>query len=477
MSKKKLLVVEDDQGLCKQLKWSLEAYDLVFAANREAALDELRRIEPMVVTLDLGLPPDPANASEGLKALTEILERAPETKVIVVTGNDDHSVAIEAVGLGAYDFYEKPIEPDTLAMVVERAFKLAELERENRRLAGQVKNPLTGVIAGSSIMMELCRKVEKIAPTHTTVMLLGESGTGKEVLARALHELSPRAKQSFVAINCAAIPENLLESELFGYERGAFTGANKQTRGKIEYADGGTLFLDEIGDLPHALQAKLLRFLQERVIERVGGRTEIPVDIRVICATHKDLDDLIKGGTFREDLYYRLAELSLTVPPLRDRPGDAILIARSLQERHREMGGGVVKPFSQAAMAAIEAYAWPGNVRELENRVKRAVIMADGASIEPADLELDGARVMDFPTLKHAREQAERAIVEQALAVAKGNIGKASRLLGVTRPTVYHLLKKYDIGGPVIEADSDADATGALVDAQGTAPDADASEA
>ncbi len=454
MSKKKLLVIEDDQGLCKQLKWSLEDYDVVFAADRESALTELRRMEPMVVTLDLGLPPDPANASEGLKALTEILERAPETKVIVVTGNDDHSVAIEAVGLGAYDFYEKPIEPETLEMVIARAFKLAELERENRRLVGRIKNPLTGVIAASSVMLELCRKVEKIAPTHTTVMLLGESGTGKEVLARALHELSPRAKQSFVAINCAAIPENLLESELFGYERGAFTGANKQTRGKIEYADGGTLFLDEIGDLPHSLQAKLLRFLQERVIERVGGRTEIPVDIRVICATHKNLDELIHAGNFREDLYYRLAELSLTVPPLRDRPGDAVLIARSLQERHKEMGGGAAKPFSQAAMAAIEEYRWPGNVRELENRIKRAVIMADGPAIEPADLELERAGAESFPTLKEARESAERTIIEQAIAATNGNVNQTAKLLGVARPTVYHLLKKYEIGD--LPADAEA---------------------
>lgn len=446
MSKKKLLVVEDDPGLRKQLKWCLEDYDVAFAETREQAVVETRRLEPDVVTLDLGLPPDPANATEGLKALTEILREAPETKIIVVTGNDDHAVAIEAIGLGAYDFYEKPVDPDTLALVVARAFKLAELEWENRRLAARIESPLNGVIAGSSVMTGLCRKIEKIAPTDTTVLLLGESGTGKEVLARALHDLSPRARGSFVAINCAAIPENLLESELFGYEKGAFTGANKQTKGKIEYAEGGTLFLDEVGDLPLSLQAKLLRFLQERVIERVGGRTEIPVDIRVICATHKDLTQLITTEAFREDLYYRVAELTLTVPPLRERPGDAILIARALKERHKGIVGGPDKPFSQSALAAIEAYRWPGNVRELENRVKRAVIMADGAAIEPEDLELNFTDENDFPTLKQIRDQAERDAVEQALAVTAGNIGRAAHLLGISRPTVYHLLKKFGIG-------------------------------
>lgn len=443
MPKPKLLIVEDDEGLRKQLKWCFEGYEIATAADREGALTELRRLEPDVVTLDLGLPPDPANATEGLAALNEILKTRPETKVIVVTGNDDREVAVKAVGAGAYDFYEKPVDPDTLRLVVDRAVRLVELETENRRLAARLEQPLDGVVAGSAVMLDLCRKIEKIAPTDTTVLLLGESGTGKEVLARALHDLSPRAKQSFVAINCAAIPENLLESELFGYEKGAFTGANKQTKGKIEYAEGGTLFLDEVGDLPMALQAKLLRFLQERVIERVGGRAEIPVDIRVICATHKDLSVLIEKELFREDLYYRISELSLTVPPLRDRPGDAILIARSLQKKHDKLVAGKPKVFSPAALAAIEAYRWPGNVRELENRVKRAIIMADGKSIEPDDLELEPSEAGEFKTLREVREEAELLAIQQALAASAGNIGKAADLLGVSRPTVYHLLKKF----------------------------------
>ena len=446
MPKPKLLVIEDDQGLQKQLKWTFSEYDLSVVGTREEALNEIRRFEPGVVTLDLGLPPDPANATEGLRALNEILAEAPNTKIIVVTGNDDREVAVEAVGNGAYDFYEKPIDPDTLKLVVERAHRLIELEEENRRLANRIEQPLNGVVAGSAIMLDLCRKIEKIAPTDTTVLLLGESGTGKEILARALHDLSPRAKESFVAINCAAIPENLLESELFGYEKGAFTGATKQTKGKIEYASGGTLFLDEVGDLPMALQAKLLRFLQERVIERVGGRAEIPVDIRVLCATHKDLSQLIEGELFREDLYYRISELTLTVPPLRDRSGDSMLIARSLQIKNKDLGDSKKpKPFSKAALAAIEAYKWPGNVRELENRVKRAMIMADGKNIEPQDLELDPPTETEFKTLKQVREEAESEAIQQALAIADGNIGNAANLLGVSRPTVYHLLKKYGL--------------------------------
>jgi two-component system NtrC family response regulator len=287
--------------------------------------------------------------------------------------------------------------------------------------------------------------VEKIAPTDTSVLLLGESGTGKEVLARALHDLSGRRQRDFIAINCAAIPDALLESELFGYERGAFTGATKQTRGKLEFADGGTLFLDEIGDLPAALQAKLLRFLQERVIERVGGREEIPVDTRVICATHKDLRALIATQQFREDLYYRVAEVAISIPPLRDRVGDTILIARALLARFHELHRGRIKDFSAAAIAAIEGYGWPGNVRELENRVKRAVIMADGRFVEPADLELEppgGSRML---TLKECREDAEANAIRRALAMTDGQVGKAAELLGVSRPTVYHLLKKYGI--------------------------------
>ena len=447
MEKRKLLIVEDDPGLQKQLKWSFENYELEVAGDRASALEALRRLEPPVVTLDLGLPPDPANASEGLLTLNEILRAAPTTKVIIVTGNDDRDVAVKAVGQGAYDFYEKPIDPDVLSLIVERAHRLHELETENRRLAASVREPLSGVIAGSTQMLEVCRRIEKIAPTDTTVLLLGESGTGKEVLARAIHELSARRDRRFVAINCAAIPETLLESELFGYEKGAFTGAAKQTRGKLEYADGGTLFLDEMGDLPTPLQAKLLRFLQERVIERIGGREEIAVETRVICATHKNIKAQIAQGQFREDLYYRISELTVSIPPLRERPGDSILIARVLLNKFRQINNAQVRDFSPAALAAIENYEWPGNVRELENRVKRAVIMADGPVIEPFDLELDAPASSGFRTLRAIREEAEAAAIHQALAARAGQVGGAAEMPGVSRPTVYHLMKKYNIVG------------------------------
>ncbi len=445
MTPPRLLLVDDDPGVLTQLKWALSEYELLLATDRASALDAVRRWQPPVVTLDLGLPPDPANASEGLLALSEILRAAPSTKVIVVTGNDDREVAIRAVALGAYDFYEKPVDPDVLRLIIARAQRLAALESENQQLIAAQRNACTGLIAASASMLEVCRRIERLAPTSATVLLQGESGTGKEVLARAIHEQSPRHAQAFVAINCAAIPEQLLESELFGYERGAFTGAVRQTRGKLEYADGGTLFLDEMGDLPLSLQAKLLRFMQERVIERVGGREEIAVDTRVICATHKDLRTLMAERLFREDLYYRVSELSIAIPPLRARPGDAILIARALLSRFRELYGAQVRDFSPSALAAIEAHDWPGNVRELENRVKRAVIMADHLVIEAADLELELPVANGFRTLREVRDEAEAGAIQLALAASRGQIGKAADVLGVSRPTVYHLIKKYGL--------------------------------
>ncbi|MBT6276961.1 MAG: PEP-CTERM-box response regulator transcription factor, partial [Chromatiales bacterium] len=373
------MVVEDDPGLQSQLKWCFEDYQVHVAGDREAAVSQVRRLEPPVVTLDLGLPPDPANASEGLATLQQILALAPRTKIIVVTGNDDRENAIRAVALGAYDFYQKPIDPDILGLIVDRAYQLFELEQENRRLTERaVATPLNGVIAASPEMTKVCRMIEKVAPTDASVLLLGESGTGKEILTRALHDTSRRGNERLVVINCAAIPENLLESELFGYERGAFTGANKKTIGKIEYADGGTLFLDEIGDLPQSLQAKLLRFLQERTVERVGGREEIPVDVRVVCATHQDLTERIKEGIFREDLFYRISEVSVHIPPLRERSGDALLLAQAFVKRYAAEHGRNIRGLSDDAMNAVQAYEWPGNARELENRMKRAVIMAEG---------------------------------------------------------------------------------------------------
>lgn len=445
---KVLLAIEDDVGIQKQLKWCFEDYNVVIAGDRESAIKELRRYEPKVVTLDLGLPPDESNASEGLQTLSEILSLAPKTKVVVVTGNDDIENAVKAVGIGAYDFYQKPIDAEVLGLIIERAFKLLALEEENERLARHVTDdmPLDGIIAGSAAMLKVCRTVEKIAPTDVTTLLLGESGTGKEVLAKAIHAMSPRSKNNFVAINCAAIPENLLESELFGYEKGAFTGAVKQTKGKIEYADGGTFFLDEIGDLPMSLQAKLLRFLQERTIERIGGRTEIPVDVRVLCATHQDLDQLIAEGRFREDLYYRLSEITVNIPPLRDRPGDAIVVARILLNKYAEKHKKSIRSFSADALDAINSYAWPGNVRELENRINRAVVMADGKQITAEDLELesDGAQQMPF-NLKEVRESTESHVIRRAMMYTEGNISKTAELLGVTRPTLYSLMSKYGI--------------------------------
>jgi two-component system, NtrC family, response regulator len=354
-AKQKILLVEDDLGLQKQLKWSLDDYEIIVAADRDNAITQLRRHEPPVVLLDLGLPPDPDGATEGLATLQQILSLAPLTKIIVVTGNLDRSNAVKAISLGAYDFFQKPFEPDILKLMIERALHVQALEAENRKLsASQSHSALQGLLTCAEPMMKVCRTVEKVAPANATVLLLGESGTGKEVLARGVHELSPRANKRFVAINCAAIPDTLLESELFGYEKGAFTGAAKQTIGKIEYASEGTLFLDEIGDLPMPLQAKLLRFLQERVIERLGGRGEIPVDVRVVCATHRDLASMIREGSFREDLYYRLSEITIKIPPLRERPGDAVLLAQAFLERNARELGRSLKGFTADALAALE---------------------------------------------------------------------------------------------------------------------------
>ncbi len=445
---RKLLVIEDDPGLQTQLKWCFEGYDVIIAGDRETALNEVAKHHPPVVTLDLGLPPDADGTSEGFQALEDILGQAPHTKVIVVTGNNDRQHALQAVSMGAYDFFYKPIDADLLGFIVNRAYRLHELEDENQRLhftGGD--SPLEGVITGSPQMLKMCRTVEKVAPSDATVLVLGESGTGKELIARSIHSLSGRSDERFVAINCAAIPENLLESELFGYEKGAFTGAVKTTPGKIESASGGTLFLDEVGDMPMPLQAKLLRFLQERVIERVGGRQEIPVDVRVICATHKDLPQLAREGTFREDLYYRVSEITIRIPALREREGDALLLARVFLEKFSKQMGKQQHRFSKDSLSAIEAYPWPGNVRELENRVKRAVIMAEHKQISVSDLELGGAGVDDTRTfnLREIREQAERQAIVRAMGHVGGKISQASELLGVSRPTMYDLIKKYNL--------------------------------
>ena len=420
---------------------------MVVASDREQALAQVRRHEPAVVTMDLGLPPDPDGATEGLATLQQILALAPDTKVIVLTGNQDHAHAVKAIALGAYDFHQKPADPEVLGLVVRRAFYLHSLQQENRRMqASLADSPLAGLITRYAGMLKLCRSVEKVAPTSASVMLLGESGTGKEVFARALHQLSPRANGRFMAINCAAIPENLLESELFGYEKGAFTGAAKQTKGKVELAHGGTFFLDEVGDLPMALQAKLLRFLQERVIERVGGHEEIPVDVRIVCATHRNLKELAAAGRFREDLYYRLSEIVIAIAPLRERIGDAALLAHHFKNKFCAQESRGSLQFSPDAIAAIEQHNWPGNVREMENCIKRAVIMADGNRITADDLGLLGAAPEEEPiNLRQIRDEAEMKALVKALARVDGNIVKASEILGVSRPTLYDLMDRHGI--------------------------------
>ena len=446
-SDKHLLIVEDDEGLQRQLRWCFDGYEVAVAGDRKDAIARVRRHQPGVVLLDLGLPPDPGGVSEGLATLQEIQGLSPETKVIIVTGDNERANAVRAIALGAYDFYQKPVEPEVLTLMVDRAYRLHELELENRRLQqAHASEPMNGIIATSPQMLKVCRTIEKVAPSDVTVLLLGASGTGKERVAQALHERSPRAKQRMVAINCAAIPENLLESELFGYEKGAFTGAVKQTQGKIEYANGGTLFLDEIGDLPLALQSKLLRFLQERVIERVGGREEIPINVRIICATHQDLQGKIADGSFREDLYYRISEITIKIPAVKDREGDALVLAKAFLNRFCQEQGRAIRGFDKDATAAIETHAWPGNVREIESRVKRAIIMADGTYITPDDLELDVVETESTPlNLKQVREEAELRAIQRALVSADDNISEAAKLLGVTRPTLYSLVEKYNL--------------------------------
>ncbi|HEY6043977.1 MAG TPA: PEP-CTERM-box response regulator transcription factor [Nitrosospira sp.] len=445
--KKILLVIEDDPGLQKQLRWSFDGYEVLVAGDREGALALARRHEPAVVTMDLGLPPDPDGASEGLATLEQILELAPDTKVIVLTGNQDHGHALKAIGMGAYDFHQKPCDPDMLGLVVERAFYLHSLQQENRRLMqAQANASISGIITRDPALVKVCRNIEKVAPSDATVILLGESGTGKEILARTLHQSSARKEKRFMAINCAAIPEALLESELFGYEKGAYTGAVKQTPGKIELAHEGTFFLDEVGDLPQPLQAKLLRFLQERVIERVGGRKEIPVDVRIVCATHQNLKKLIEESRFREDLYYRLSEIVITIPPLRERVGDAALLAHHFRNKFCIQEKRSSLNFSKEAMAAIENHTWPGNVREMENCIKRAVIMADGPLIGVDDLGLQAPAVEAEPiNLRQVRDKAEYDALMKALARVDGNVVKAAELLGVSRPTIYDLMNRHRI--------------------------------
>ncbi len=449
-NKPRLLVVEDDPGLQRQLRWAYEDYEVTIVGDRDAALTALRAEEPSVVTLDLGLPPDPDGVSEGFRLLGEILSLKPDTKVVIASGHNARESALTAIAAGAWDFYQKPVDIDELGAIVKRAFHVHALEAENRKLRDAVPieaHALGGLITASPEMLKVTRTIEKVAAADVSVMLLGASGTGKELLARGVHDASPRRGGNFVAINCAAIPDTLLESELFGHEKGAFTGAVKTTEGKIELAAGGTLFLDEIGDIPLPLQVKLLRFLQERVIERIGGRKPIPVDTRIVCATHRDLDAMVADGSFREDLYYRLAEIIVKIPTLAERPGDAVLLARHFLKRLAGNAGITAREIGSDAAAAIEAWPWPGNVRELENRIKRAAIMAEGKVLSAADLDLGGVDEEMVPfNLRAVRDVAERAAIGRALSMSEHNISAAARQLGVSRPTLYDLMKHHGFG-------------------------------
>ncbi len=445
--KPRMLILEDDEGLRRQYRWALSDYELMLASTREEAITLSRGGPPAVAILDLGLPPDPDGASEGLAALEALRQLVPDCKVIIATGNENRAHALRSIALGAYDFFQKPVDIDVLRLIVERALRLQELEAENRRLAAVVPHsPIDGVLGGSESMVRLLRMVEKIAPADVAVLLIGESGTGKELLAQAIHRLSTRAKGPFIAINCAAIPETLLESELFGHEKGAFTGAVRQTIGKIEKADHGTLFLDEIGDLPLAMQVKVLRFLQDHVVERVGGRQQIHVDVRIVCATNQDVDRLIADGRFREDLFYRLNEIKLNIPPLRDRDGDTLLLASYFLKKYNDQYGRNLKGFAIQSLAALRQHPWRGNVRELENRVKRAVVMSEGPLVTAADLDIAGGEAEEFSfDLRSARSRAEREVVQLALTQTGGNLSTAAKLLGVSRPTLYSLAKEHGL--------------------------------
>jgi len=448
MEKPKLLIVEDDEDLRTQMKWALARdYDVLMAENRQIALEFVRNDHPAVVTLDLGLPPHPAGVEEGFATLNEILMELPQAKAIIITGRGEKEHALRAVGLGAYDFFYKPIEIDELKVVLRRAFHVSQLEHEHRELQQRLSgDSFEGMLGTSDKMQDVFAMIRKVATTDAPVLIEGESGTGKELVARAIHQRSTRNTGPFIVINCSAIPETLLESELFGHEKGAFTGAHVQRKGRFEMADCGTLFLDEIGELSLPLQVKLLRFLQERVIEHVGGRKEIEVDTRVIAATNRDLKEAMQNGSFREDLYFRLGVINIYLPPLRERRGDLLLLAKAFLTKYAEESGKKLNGFTVSATEAIEKFEWTGNVRELENRIKRAVIMAEGKRLTTKDLEMETSKSRyESMSLKEAREAIEKELIERSLARNKGNITKAAVELGVSRPTLYDLMQKAGI--------------------------------
>ena len=440
-----LLIVDDDDEIRTQLRWAIASdYEVIQAGDRPTAIKLFKAHRPAVVLLDLGLPPRAGTPEEGLAALSEILEIDPNTKVVIASGQNERQVALQAIGAGAYDFVAKPADLEELKLLLRRCFHVATLEHDFRVMQRSVRiDGFEDMVGTSTVMQGVFASIRKVAATDAPVLVLGESGTGKEVAARAIHNLSSRREGPFIAINCSAIPETLLESELFGHEKGAFTGAHVQRKGRIEHATGGTLFLDEIGEVPLSIQVKLLRFLQEQTIERIGGRGEIKVDARVVAATHVDLQRGIKEGTFREDFFYRLAVVRLHLPPLRDREDDLRLVAQAFLLRFGAENNRQNLVFSQDALRAIYRHPWPGNIRELQNRIRRAVIMGEGTRLTAADLELETANAgAPILTLKDARESLERDMIRSALRRHGGKIAPAAVELGISRPTLYDMMEK-----------------------------------
>ena len=452
-----LLLVDDDPEIRDQMKWAFASdYELLEALDRSSALAHVRQAMPRLVLLDLGLPPDPDGASEGLAILQGILEINPMAKVIVVTGNSDRANALAAIAHGAYDFIEKPVQLDVLKILLQRATYLANVEQENRTLLERAgHNDLEGLVGSSAPMQDVFRMIRRVGPSDVPVLIAGESGTGKELVARAIHRQSARKSEPFIAINCGAIPETLLESELFGYEKGAFTGATQQRKGRIESVQRGTLFLDEIGDIPLALQVKLLRFLQDHTIQRLGAKETLAIDARILAATNVDLQKAIVEGKFREDLYYRLCVVTIAVPALSERGSDIILLARTFLTKFAEEEKKPLKGFMSQAVEALRTHPWPGNVRELENRIKRAVVMAEGKYVTPENLELKDPSLSEeeASTLKASRDSREKDLVRLAWEKAEGNVSRAASELGISRPTLYQLLVRYGLKKAKVEAE------------------------
>lgn len=450
MEKPKLLIVDDDESILLSMKWAFgDDYQIFLAADRQEALEIFRREKPPLVSLDLGLPPKPRGVDEGLLTLSALMEEDPFVKVIIISGQDEKENALLAIGQGAYDFFCKPVEVDEVSIMLKRAFRVYELEREHRRLQSlEPGDAFEDLIGASPQMQKVFAAIERIASTEAPVLIMGESGTGKELVAKALHRKSQRMAGSFVAINCAAIPETLLESELFGFEKGAFTGAHTQRKGRVELADKGTLFLDEIGDLALGLQVKLLRFLQEHSIERIGGRKEILIDTRVIAATNRDLDQAITDGRFREDLLYRLGVVKVLIPPLREREGDVELLAMRFLGKYAAENRKKILGFTPGALRGLKNHRWPGNVRELENRIMRAVIMARSSKVTGEDLELSDDNKAARPTLKEARDKTECDLIKRVMRENNFNMAKSAQDLGISRPALYHLVEKYGIRKP-----------------------------